>query len=263
MTSTHAWFVKTKTGIAGPFTPGQLKGFADSEKLPKSALVSKQADGPWVAAEQIRGLFDPPNDRVVEEEQIGPADLVPDAVKKSAAVVGNVMTGLSKNVVSSLKNAASNLSAKIESATTSVSAYCVDGQDPSVVEKMIHRVREICTNDEEILYVAMQAKPIANFSPDCVVISNKRFIIFRPKMLGRVTFYDCLWKESKDVHLKENILGLRFLLSQNPVMSKRSITCLKLRQGTYTGSANRWKKTRLRCGASSTLKHFKQARIKP
>jgi hypothetical protein len=207
MTSTHAWFVKTKTGIAGPFTPGQLKGFADSEKLPKSALVSKQADGPWVAAEQIRGLFDPPNDRVVEEEQIGPADLVPDAVKKSAAVVGNVMTGLSKNVVSSLKNAASNLSAKIESATTSVSAYCVDGQDPSVVEKMIHRVREICTNDEEILYVAMQAKPIANFSPDCVVISNKRFIIFRPKMLGRVTFYDCLWKESKDVHLKENILG--------------------------------------------------------
>ena len=116
--------------------------------------MSKQADGPWVAAEQIRGLFDPPNDRVVEEEQIGPADLVPDAVKKSAAVVGNVMTGLSKNVVSSLKNAASNLSAKIESATTSVSAYCVDGQDPSVVEKMIHRVREICTNDEEILYVA-------------------------------------------------------------------------------------------------------------
>lgn len=50
MTSTHAWFVKTKTGIAGPFTPGQLKGFADSEKLPKSALVSKQADGPWLQA---------------------------------------------------------------------------------------------------------------------------------------------------------------------------------------------------------------------
>jgi hypothetical protein len=27
------------------------------------------------------------------------------------------------------------------------------------------------------------------------------------KMLGRVTFYDCLWKDSKNVHMKENILG--------------------------------------------------------
>ena len=76
-----------------------------------------------------------------------------------------------------------------------------------MVEKMVGRVREICTSGEEILYLAMQSKPIANFSPDCVVLSNKRFIIYRVKMLGRVTFYDCLWKDSKNIHMKENILG--------------------------------------------------------
>ena len=95
----------------------------------------------------------------------------------------------------------------MESTTTSITNYCEDGQDPALVEKLVGRVREICTSGEEILYLAMQSKPIANFSPDCVVLSNKRFIIYRVKMLGRVTFYDCLWKDSKNVHMKENILG--------------------------------------------------------
>ena len=105
------------------------------------------------------------------------------------------------------RHAVSNLSAKVESTTTSITNYCEDGQDQALVEKMVSRVREICTSGEEILYLAMQSKPIANFSPDCVVLSNKRFIIYRVKMLGRVTFYDCLWKDSKNVHMKENILG--------------------------------------------------------
>ncbi|MCE2799758.1 MAG: PH domain-containing protein [Planctomycetaceae bacterium] len=80
---------------------------------------------------------------------------------------------------------------------------------------MIGRVREICTTEEEILYIAVQQKPIANFSPDCVVLSNRRFIIYRAKMLGRMTFYDCLWKDSKDVHLKENILGAEISFESN------------------------------------------------
>ena len=213
MTAPSEWYVKLKNGTSGPFSPVQLKGFADSGKLPRSALVSKNTDGPWVAAEQVRGLFQEPQD--TEEPTIRPSDLVPDAVKNSAVVVGNAMTGLSKNLVSSIRSAASNLSNKIDAATTAIASYCEDGQDPSLVEKMIGRVREICTTEEEILYIAVQQKPIANFSPDCVVLSNKRFIIYRAKMLGRMTFYDCLWKDSKDVHLKENILGAEISFESN------------------------------------------------
>jgi len=206
MTTPTEWFVKTKTGASGPFTPIQLKSFADTGKLPKSALISKSAEGPWATAEQIRGLF-PATQEEESDGTIQASDLVPDAVKTSAAAVGSAVTGLSKSIVSSIRNAASNLSAKVESTTTSITNYCQDGQDPALVEKMVGRVREICTSGEEILYLAMQSKPIANLSPDCVVLSNKRFIIYRVKMLGRVTFYDCLWKDSKNVHMKENILG--------------------------------------------------------
>lgn len=211
MTTPIEWYVKTKTGVSGPFSPIQLKGFADSGKLPKTALVAKSAEGPWAMAEQIRGLFTATQEEEETNGTIQASDLVPDAVKTSAAALGNAVTGLSKNlsksIVSSIRNAASNLSAKVESTTTSITNYCEDGQDPALVEKLVGRVREICTSGEEILYLAMQSKPIANFSPDCVVLSNKRFIIYRVKMLGRVTFYDCLWKDSKNVHMKENILG--------------------------------------------------------
>ena len=211
MTTPIEWYVKTKTGVSGPFSPIQLKGFADSGKLPKTALVAKSAEGPWAMAEQIRGLFPATQEEEETNGTIQASDLVPDAVKTSAAALGNAVTGLSKNlsksIVSSIRNAASNLSAKVESTTTSITNYCEDGQDPALVEKLVGRVREICTSGEEILYLAMQSKPIANFSPDCVVLSNKRFIIYRVKMLGRVTFYDCLWKDSKNVHMKENILG--------------------------------------------------------
>ena len=211
MTTPIEWYVKTKTGASGPFSPIQLKGFADSGKLPKTALVAKSAEGPWAMAEQIRGLFPATQEEEETNGTIQASDLVPDAVKTSAAALGNAVTGLSKNlsksIVSSIRNAASNLSAKVESTTTSITNYCEDGQDPALVEKMVGRVREICTSGEEILYLAMQSKPIANFSPDCVVLSNKRFIIYRVKMLGRVTFYDCLWKDSKNIHMKENILG--------------------------------------------------------
>ena len=211
MTTPIEWYVKTKTGASGPFSPIQLKGFADSGKLPKTALVAKSAEGPWAMAEQIRGLFPATQEEEETNGTIQASDLVPDAVKTSAAALGNAVTALSKNlsksIVSSIRNAASNLSAKVESTTTSITNYCEDGQDPALVEKLVGRVREICTSGEEILYLAMQSKPIANFSPDCVVLSNKRFIIYRVKMLGRVTFYDCLWKDSKNVHMKENILG--------------------------------------------------------
>ena len=207
MSTTINWFVKTKSGTAGPFTPLQLKGFADSGKLPMHALVSRSTDGPWMTAEQIRGLFQPSNSDELDDDDIRPSDLVPDAVKNSAAIVGNAVTGISKNLLSSIKNTASSLAAKSEAPASSITEFCIDGQDPTIVAKMVDKVRDICTPGEEILYVAVQSKPIANFSPDCVVISNKRFIIYRPKLLGRVSFYDCLWKESHNVHLKENILG--------------------------------------------------------
>jgi len=59
-----------------------------------------------------------------------------------------------------------------------------------------------------ILYLAVQSmplKPVANLTPDCVVLTNRRFIIYRPKLLGRADFEDYIWRELRDARLKEGI----------------------------------------------------------
>ncbi|MBN1956050.1 MAG: PH domain-containing protein [Anaerolineae bacterium] len=83
-------------------------------------------------------------------------------------------------------------------------------QNPEIVERVYGRVQQILTSGEEISYIAVQKKTldmIGNLSPDCVVLTNKRFIIYRPKLLGRVDFEDYIWRDLRDVRLKEGIIG--------------------------------------------------------
>jgi len=61
--------------------------------------------------------------------------------------------------------------------------------------------------DEELLYIAIQNKPIVKIAPDCIVLTNKRFIIYKPTVLGRVSFEDYVWRELRDAKLKEGIMG--------------------------------------------------------
>ena len=78
-------------------------------------------------------------------------------------------------------------------------------QDPSVVEQVHSKVSEILTDGEEIRYIAVQKKLVMNISPECVVLTNKRFIIYKPKMLGRVEFEDYIWRDLHDAHVKEGM----------------------------------------------------------
>lgn len=88
-----------------------------------------------------------------------------------------------------------------------VGRFMADGQDPTMICKLAERVDGICTRGENALYMAVQQRPIANFSPDAVVLTNRRAIIFRQKVLGRLQFVDVPWLKIADVHLGEDILG--------------------------------------------------------
>jgi hypothetical protein len=85
--------------------------------------------------------------------------------------------------------------------------YMSEGQSPSMIAKLYSRVKEICTSNEEVMYMAVQQKPIANLSPDAVVLTSKRAIIFRQRMLGQMEFIDVPWSQIADVHVKENLIG--------------------------------------------------------
>lgn len=95
---------------------------------------------------------------------------------------------------------------KLGSLDAAVSKLVSDEQDPAVVDKILKKSKELLTRGEEVEYIGVQKKPVVTFAPDAVLLTNKRFMIVRPKMLG-MTFDDHLWREVADVHMSEQILS--------------------------------------------------------
>ena len=94
---------------------------------------------------------------------------------------------------------------KIEQIDSALAGLLGDDQDPGVVEKVAKKARELLTKGEQIEYIAVQKKPLITIAPDAILLTNKRFMIVRPKMLG-MTFEDHIWREVLDVHMSEQIL---------------------------------------------------------
>lgn len=89
-----------------------------------------------------------------------------------------------------------------------------EDQDPKLIEKVAEKLKDFLMSTEEMQYIAVQKKPAVNLSPDCVAITNRRIIFCRMKNLGlSMEFQDYLWKDVKDCHLKEGILGAEFTLT--------------------------------------------------
>jgi hypothetical protein len=100
---------------------------------------------------------------------------------------------------------AQKLEQKLESIDSTLTGLIGDDQDPKVVQKVIAKARELLTRDEEIEYIAVQKKPIITIAPDAVLLTNKRFMIVRPKMMG-MTFEDHIWRSVEDVHMSEQMM---------------------------------------------------------
>ena len=95
---------------------------------------------------------------------------------------------------------------KIEQLDSAISGLLGDEQDPGVVEKVVKKAKELLTSGERIEYIGIQKKPLVTIAPDAILLTNKRFMIVRPKMLG-MTFEDHLWREVANVHMSEQMLG--------------------------------------------------------
>src|SRR5687768_15839308 len=79
--------------------------------------------------------------------------------------------------------------------------------DPEEVEKVRAKVEQVLMQGEKIEYIAVESKPIqVNIAPDCVVLTNRRFIMYRPRAFGRVDFEDYIWRDLHDARINEGIL---------------------------------------------------------
>ncbi len=92
-----------------------------------------------------------------------------------------------------------------------IEQFLKDQQEPKAVEKVYSRLTDLLNSGEEIIYIAVQKKPLVNITPDCVAITNKRIFFFTAANLGlSIKFLDFVWKDVIEVKLKEEILGAVF-----------------------------------------------------
>lgn len=92
-----------------------------------------------------------------------------------------------------------------------IEQFLKDQQEPKAVEKIYSRLSDLLNTGEEIIYIAVQKKPLVNITPDCVAITNKRIFFFTAANLGlSIKFLDFVWKDVIEVKIKEELLGAVF-----------------------------------------------------
>lgn len=92
-----------------------------------------------------------------------------------------------------------------------IEQFLKDQQDQKAVEKVYSRLNDLLNSGEEIIYIAVQKKPLVNITPDCVAITNKRIFFFTAANLGlSIKFVDFVWKDVIEVKIKEELLGAVF-----------------------------------------------------
>lgn len=93
-----------------------------------------------------------------------------------------------------------------------IDKFLEDEQDPKAVEKVLGKLSEMLTRDEELLYIAVQKKPAVNLLPDCIAVSNKRLFYCEPGNFGiTMNFKDISWKNIKELSIKEEFFGSKFI----------------------------------------------------
>jgi hypothetical protein len=90
--------------------------------------------------------------------------------------------------------------------------FLYDEQDPKAVEKVLGKLTDMLSSNEELIYISVQKRPAVNLLPDCIAISNKRIFYCQTANFGMtMNFKDISWKSIKEVSFKEEIFGSKFI----------------------------------------------------
>lgn len=189
----NGWFY-SKPGIVndeqvGPVTSQDLLALAQAGKIKPTTLVihANQTRNEWVEMKRLPAAMTAYRDgeRQREEETHQQQLMKAEQVRQDRAAA----------------------MAEREAKYSQVRKFLNEDQDPDAVNRIYARVIDILTDQEEIEYIAVQKKPIVTIAPDCVVLTNRRVILFRPKPLGGWDMRDSKWLDIGDARIKEGIVG--------------------------------------------------------
>lgn len=93
-----------------------------------------------------------------------------------------------------------------------IDSFLSDEQDPKAVERVLGKLNDMLSSNEELIYLAVQKKPAVNLLPDCIAVSTKRIFYCEPGNFGiTMNFKDISWKSIKEVSFKEEFFGSKFI----------------------------------------------------
>lgn len=199
--SAHQWYYM-KSGFAqenaiGPINEDEfLEVIRQGKITPNTQIYSNtRTNGKWLALSDFPGALQVYQQGIAERQKIADDKKVTKELAKTE-----------KQLAVSQQNAAAYAEEQIKLAE--IHAIC-DSSNTALAEKIRDEILAILTATEVIEYIAIQFKPIA-IKPDAVVVTNRRMIFYRPKILGRFDFDDHLWLHLYNAHLAQNILGSTF-----------------------------------------------------
>lgn len=81
------------------------------------------------------------------------------------------------------------------------------------LSKICHdKALDVLISEEEIAYIATGSKAGLGHQPDCAVATNKRLLVFKKKMLGKLEFEDSFWRDISDVQMKDGRHGIMLVV---------------------------------------------------
>lgn len=224
------WFYRDGTHQVGPLSGKQIRSLATAGTINPETLIRKDDETNWIKASRIKGLFhrNETSARAAGVEHEGEKDVETDplitltsqaassvisAAESAASAIGGVVSGWFGRRDEQLGDVAAHADSPptgSESRATWLDVLTRDHQSAEIVEDVAEKVRSILMEDEELIYVAVQNRPLVNWKPDCIALTNRRFIFYRPKLLGRVEFEDHVWLALVDSQLTEDMIGATF-----------------------------------------------------
>ncbi len=89
--------------------------------------------------------------------------------------------------------------------TDPIARFMTEDQDPEQVARIYEKLSQLLTRGEEALYIAVQKPITLDLTPEIIVLTNRRFMHYKPDMFGRAQFTDYIWRDMRTVELEENV----------------------------------------------------------
>lgn len=186
---TDGWYIR-KVGSAskGPYTREKIA--SGLGKLPTLDAVevshASETGGRWIPASEFQ---------LVQETRRSPAQVAPPAPPRPPIVAELIEA---EQIPAAMEPSATEVAIPADSRVAvqhsaeghTLSRFMAEGQDPKMVVRFHGRVTDVCTREEVLEYMAIQQRPVANFSPDAVVLTNRRIMIFRQKLRATANAHD-------------------------------------------------------------------------